>query len=102
MIGKKITAKKSAIHPRKGGGTEEQEIEPERQNKQVLTDEQIVEFSRAWEERSRNTSAAPRTSNGAWRMPFPSSRAVRSRRCSRSPRQPISRIACTSPSAISR
>lgn len=46
VIGKKIAAKKLAIHPRNGGGTVEQEIEPERQNRQVLTDEQIIELAR--------------------------------------------------------
>jgi len=41
VIEKKISTKKLAIHAVKGGGTKEQEVEPERQNRQVLTDEQI-------------------------------------------------------------
>src|SRR5215831_11149559 len=44
IIDKKISTKKLAIYASKNGGTKEQEIEPERQNKQALTDEQIVEL----------------------------------------------------------
>lgn len=44
IIEKKISAKKLAIHALKDGGTEEQEIEPEHQNKQALTDEQILQL----------------------------------------------------------
>ncbi len=43
---KKISAKKLAIYALKGGGTKEQEIEPEQQNKQALTDEQILQLER--------------------------------------------------------
>ena len=42
VIDKKISTKKLAIYALKDGGTREQEIEPERQNRQVLTDEQIL------------------------------------------------------------
>ncbi len=42
VIDKKISTKKLAIYPLKDGGTKEQEIEPERQNRQALTDEQIL------------------------------------------------------------
>lgn len=45
IIDKKISAKKLAIYAIKGGGTEEQEIEPVQQNKQALTDEQILELA---------------------------------------------------------
>jgi len=44
VIDKKISAKKLAIYALKDGGTEEQEIEPERQIRQALTDEQILEL----------------------------------------------------------
>ncbi len=44
LIEKKISTKKLAIHALKDGGTKEQEIEPERQNRQALTDEQILQL----------------------------------------------------------
>jgi pyruvate,water dikinase len=43
---KKISAKKLAVHALKDGGTKEQEIEPELQGKQVLTDNQILQLGR--------------------------------------------------------
>ncbi len=43
---KKISAKKLAIYALKDGGTKEQAIPPERQNRQVLTDEQILQLER--------------------------------------------------------
>lgn len=46
VIDKKIFAKKLAIYALKEGGTKEQEIELDRQNKQVLTDDQIVQLER--------------------------------------------------------
>lgn len=46
MIDKKISTKKLAVHALKGGGTKVQEIEAERQNVQVLTDEQILALER--------------------------------------------------------
>ncbi|MBN3925395.1 phosphoenolpyruvate synthase [Nostoc sp. NMS4] len=46
VIDKKISTKKLAIYALKDGGTKEQEIEPERQNKQALTDEQILQLER--------------------------------------------------------
>jgi pyruvate,water dikinase len=42
VINKKISTKKMAIYALKEGGTKEQEIDPERQNRQALTDEQIL------------------------------------------------------------
>jgi pyruvate,water dikinase len=44
VINKNIAAKKRAIDPMKDGGTKEQGIEPERQDRQALTDEQIVQL----------------------------------------------------------
>ncbi|HET9921893.1 MAG TPA: phosphoenolpyruvate synthase, partial [Ktedonobacteraceae bacterium] len=46
VIEKKISTKKLAIYALKDGGTKEQEIEPEQQNRQALTDEQIVQLER--------------------------------------------------------
>jgi rifampicin phosphotransferase len=46
IIEKKISTKKLAIYALQDGGTKEQEIEPERQNRQALTDEQIVQLER--------------------------------------------------------
>jgi phosphoenolpyruvate synthase/pyruvate phosphate dikinase len=43
---KKISTKKLAIYALKDGGTKEQEIETEQQNKQALTDDQILELER--------------------------------------------------------
>lgn len=45
VIDKKISAKKMAIHALKDGGTEEQEIEPELQYSQAMTDEQILHLA---------------------------------------------------------
>lgn len=44
IIDKKISTKKLAIYALKDGGTKEQEIEPGQQNKQALTDEQILQL----------------------------------------------------------
>ncbi|WP_238882915.1 phosphoenolpyruvate synthase [Clostridium sp. YIM B02551] len=44
IIDKKVSTKKLGIYALKDGGTEEQEIEPEKQNMQVLTDEQILQL----------------------------------------------------------
>src|SRR5262249_2338406 len=46
VIDKKISTKKLAIYALQDGGTKEQEIEPERQNRQALTDEQILQLGR--------------------------------------------------------
>ncbi len=46
VLDKKISTKKLAIYALKAGGTKKQEIEPEQQNKQVLTDEQILSLTR--------------------------------------------------------
>ncbi len=46
IVDKKISSKKLAIYALKDGGTKEQEIEPERQNRQALTDEQILQLER--------------------------------------------------------
>lgn len=44
VIGKKVSTKKLAIYALKDGGTKEQAVEPERQNRQVLTDEHILQL----------------------------------------------------------
>lgn len=44
VIDKKISTKKLAIYALKDGGTKEQEIEPENQNRQALTDEKILQL----------------------------------------------------------
>jgi len=46
IIDKKISTKKLAMYALKDGGTQAQELEPERQNRQALTDEQIVRLER--------------------------------------------------------
>src|SRR5688572_3606927 len=46
VIDKKISTKKLAIYALKDGGTKEQNIEPERQTRQALTDEQILQLAR--------------------------------------------------------
>ena len=46
IIDKKISPKKLAIYALRDGGTKEQEIELDKQNKQALTDEQILELER--------------------------------------------------------
>ncbi len=46
VIIKMISTKKLAIYALKDGGTKEQEVEPERQNRQALTDEQILQLAR--------------------------------------------------------
>ncbi|GAB4014701.1 phosphoenolpyruvate synthase [Spirosoma migulaei] len=46
IIDKKISTKKLAIYAAKDGGTKEQDIEPEQQNSQTLTDEQILQLER--------------------------------------------------------
>lgn len=46
IIDKKISTKKLAMYASKDGGTQTQELEPEQQNRQALTDEQIVRLER--------------------------------------------------------
>jgi len=46
VIDKKISTKKLSIYAVKNGGTKEREIEPEQQNWQALTDEQILQLER--------------------------------------------------------
>lgn len=46
IIDQKISTKKLAIYALKDGGTKEQEIEPERQNRPALTDKQILQLER--------------------------------------------------------
>ncbi|CAL1518853.1 rifamycin-inactivating phosphotransferase RphC [Chitinophaga sp. MM2321] len=46
VIDKRISTKKLAIYALRDGGTKEQTIEPEQQNRQSLTDEQILQLER--------------------------------------------------------
>ncbi|OPX83144.1 MAG: Phosphoenolpyruvate synthase [Pelotomaculum sp. PtaB.Bin013] len=46
IIDKKISTKKLAIYALEKGGTEKREIEPQQQNRQTLTDEQILQLER--------------------------------------------------------
>ncbi|ACT01821.1 phosphoenolpyruvate synthase [Paenibacillus sp. JDR-2] len=46
VIGKRIAAKKIAVYGQKNGGTVTQAIEPDHQNSQVLTEEQILQLAR--------------------------------------------------------
>jgi len=46
VIDKKVSAKKLAIYASEDGGTKEQEIGPDQQNTQTLTDQQIIELER--------------------------------------------------------
>ena len=46
IIEKQVSTKKLAIYALKDGGTKAQEIKPERQNRQALTDEQILQLER--------------------------------------------------------
>lgn len=46
ITGKKISTKQLTVYALKEGGTKQQEIEPENQDKQALTDEQILELER--------------------------------------------------------
>jgi phosphoenolpyruvate synthase/pyruvate phosphate dikinase len=45
IIERKISNKKQAIYALKDGGTKQQEMEPEKQNRQTLTDEQILQLA---------------------------------------------------------
>ncbi len=45
ILDKKISTKKMAIYALPEGGTEERQIEPERQNRQTLTDKQILQLA---------------------------------------------------------
>ncbi len=45
IVDKKIATKRLAIYALKDGGTREQQIEPERQNRPALTDEQILQLA---------------------------------------------------------
>lgn len=46
VINKNISTKKLAVYAVEGGGTQEQELAPELQNQQALTDEQILSLTR--------------------------------------------------------
>jgi phosphoenolpyruvate synthase/pyruvate phosphate dikinase len=46
IIGKRIATKKIAIHGKKDGGTELQQIHPDQQKKQTLTEQQVLQLAR--------------------------------------------------------
>ena len=46
IVSKKISTKRLAIYALKEGGTKEQQIEPDQQNTQTLTDEQILQLEK--------------------------------------------------------
>ncbi|MGN6436724.1 MAG: phosphoenolpyruvate synthase [Agriterribacter sp.] len=46
IIDQKIPTKKLAVYPLKNGGTQQQEIAPDQQHKQVLTDNQVLQLER--------------------------------------------------------
>ena len=46
VIDRKISTKKLAIYALEDGGTKQEKIEPDRQNRQALTDEQILQLER--------------------------------------------------------
>ena len=102
VVAKAIATKQLAIHASPAGGTQEQAIEPERQEQPALTDAQVVRLASS-AGGSKRTSAARRTSSGAWSTTTSrSSRAGRSPRCSPSPTPTTARTTSTSPSATSR
>ena len=102
VVARAIAAKQRAVHASPAGGTQEQPIDPQRQEQPALTDAQVVRLARL-AGGSKRTSAVRRTSNGAWSMMASrSSRAGRSPRCSPSPSPATGRTASMSPSVISR
>src|SRR5256885_2837391 len=46
VVAKAVTAKRLAIHPVRGGGTQERAIDPERQQQPAMTDAQVVRLAR--------------------------------------------------------
>ena len=101
VVAKAVAAKQLAVHASPTGGTQHQAIEPERQEQPALTDAQVVRLAQLG--RSKHTSAALRTSNGACsRTVSRSSRADRLPRSSRSPRSTTERTTSTSRSVISK
>ena len=102
VVARAIGTKRLAIHASPAGGTQEQAIDPERQDQPALTDAQVVRLAQLGR-RIEAHFGRPRTSNGAWSTTTSrSSRAGRSPRCSPSPRPATGRTTSTSPSATSR
>ena len=62
-----VAAKQRAVHASPAGGTQEQAVDPQRQEQPALTDAQVMR-SRGSAGGSKRTSAVRRTSNGAWSM----------------------------------
>ncbi|CAN5804663.1 hypothetical protein BH23PLA1_BH23PLA1_42780 [soil metagenome] len=80
VIDKAVASKQLAIHALPAGGTQEQAIEPERQDEPALTDAQAVQLAQLGR-RIEAHFGRPRTLNGASSMT-----ASRSSRAGRSPR----------------
>ena len=102
VVERTIAAKRLAIHALPAGGTQEQAIDPERQEQPALTDAQVVELARLGR---RIEAHFGRPQDIEWCLVdgvFQSSRAGRSPRCSPSRRPATERTTCTSPSATSR
>ena len=65
VIAEAVGTKQLAIPPLPAGGTQEQAVDPLRQEQPALTDAQAVRLAQLGQ-RIERTSATPRTSNGAW------------------------------------
>ena len=103
IVDKKVATQAIAVRAAPGGGTEQVEIDAERQRRAEAARRPRSCDWRASAGPSKPISAAPRTSSGRSRTArSSSSRAVRSPRCSPSPVPRTARTTCTCPSAISR
>ena len=103
VVARAVGTKQLAIYASPAGGTEEQAIEPARQEQPALTDEQVVRLVAAGPaDRSALRPPAGHRMVPGRRRASRSSRAGRSRRCSPSPRPTTERTTSTSPSVISR
>jgi pyruvate,water dikinase len=96
VVAKAVATKRLAIHASPAGGTQEQAIEPERQDEPALTDAQVVRLAQLGR-RIEAHFGRPQDIDGAWStMTSRSSRAGRSPRCSpsrgRRPREPRLRL----------
>ena len=102
VVARAVATKQRAIHASPVSGTEELASRRRgRSSRRSRTRRSCGSCS--WAGGSKRISATRRTSNGAWpRATSGSSRAGRSRRCSRSPRPPTERTTCTSQSVMGR
>jgi rifampicin phosphotransferase len=102
VVAKTVAAKQRAIHAVPAGGTQEQAIDPQRQDQPALRDAQVVRLVQLGR---RIEAHFGRPQDIEWCLVDDgsrSSRAGRSPRCSPSPSPTTGRTASTSPSAISR